>query len=156
GEPLGEAVGCVEGLGGEPTGPLPRLASTMTPTDPRSRTMATAIAAGISHAGRSDGARSTGRGRGGAGGLRAGPEGIAGLGRLGDDGCSRSGSCMTGSGSGAWYVGSASPVPRGSAGAVVPGLQTGCSIGVHVGCGDGDGGRAGSGAGEGSAGAGVG
>jgi hypothetical protein len=63
-------------------------------------------------------------------GLRAGAEGMTGMGRLGDEG--GSGGRGTGSGVGAWYVGSASPVPSGSDGAIVPGFQAGCSIGVQV------------------------
>lgn len=74
---LGVPDGWAEGVGWVwPTGLLLRLASTITPKIPSSNTIATAMAAGTSHGGRSDGTPLGGRvGRGtglGAGALIGG------------------------------------------------------------------------------------
>ena len=145
GEAFGDVVGRVDGDGLPPIlVPFPRFASTITPTVPRMRTIATAIAAGTSQAGRSDRGPPPGLGRC-ADGLRAGAEG-GGVGRAGagegaavadrvirksgsDEGAGAAGAAgaaaATGSGTGRSSAGMASPVPSGSAGTTLPGVQAG-------------------------------
>src|SRR5690348_17266666 len=82
GEDFGEVVGREDGDGWLPTiGVLPRFASTITPTVPRINTIATATAAGMSQAGRSEGPPPADLGRWPEG-LRAGADGGA-VGRIG-------------------------------------------------------------------------
>src|SRR5438128_719982 len=138
---LGEAAGEVDaravGVGCTPpvTWPPPRLASTITPKIPRRMTIATATAAGRSQGGRSDSGPLLDGGRA-TDGLRAGAAmGARGMGA----GVGALGGVST----------TATPVPRGSAGTVSPGFQTGASTGVQVCCAggaDGAGASAGGGA----------
>src|SRR5436309_5905578 len=117
------------------TWPPPRLASTITPKIPRRMTIATATAAGRSQGGRSDSGPPLDGGRA-TDGLRAGAAmGARGMGA----GVGALGGVST----------TATPVPRGSAGTVSPGFQTGASTGVQVCCAggaDGAGASAGCGA----------
>src|SRR5439155_18261765 len=111
---LGEVDALADGVVRTPpvTEPPPRLASTITPRPPSSRTITTATAAGTSQGGRSnegpprDGGRATD-------GLRAG----ALIGARGTGGAV----------GGVWTT--ATPPPRGSAGAGAPGFQAGASRG---------------------------
>jgi len=120
--------------------PWPRLASTITPKIPRRMTIATATAAGRSQGGRSDSGPLLDGGRA-TDGLRAGAAmGARGMGA----GVGALGGVST----------TATPVPRGSAGTVSPGFQTGASTGVQVCCAGGADG-AGASAGGGAAGGNV-
>src|SRR5207302_400395 len=116
---------------------------TITPKIPRRMTIATATAAGRSQGGRSDSGPPLDGGRA-TDGLRAGAAtGARGMGA----GVGALGGVST----------TATPVPRGSAGTVSPGFQTGASTGVQVGAeGAGVAGGAGGGGGGAGTGAGVG
>ena len=138
GDVRGEPEGFADAVGVACTppvlGPPPRLARTITPTAPRRMTITTATAAGRSQGGRSDRGPPLDGGRA-TDGLRAGAAmGARGMGA----GVGALGGAST----------AATPVPRGSAGTVSPGFQTGDSTGVQVCCAGGEGAGASTGAGS--------